>query len=182
MRGERADERAHDPSLPGMHHAVLVMFGDTIETIELMSIIPDSNSNVLTLAEANAALLEVVKLVEQLQQLQRAMLTHEQQREELTNKLSGGNGHSKSALQDQIDAGIAQHDQLVAEGEDTFDRLNQCGAMLKDLESGLIDFYGERNGAVILLCWRQGEALRVQYWHTLEGGFAGRQPVDDLIR
>ena len=54
--------------------------------------------------------------------------------------------------------------------------------MLKDLESGLVDFYGERAGTMICLCWRLGEALRVQYWHTLEGGFAGRQPIDDLIR
>ena len=143
---------------------------------------PDANPQILTLAQANAALPQVRQLLERLQQLQRAMLAHEQQREELTNKLSGGNGHSKSALQDQIDAGIAQHDQLVAEGEEIFHQLNQGGAMLKDLESGLIDFYGERAGELIFLCWRLGEELRVQFWHTLEGGVAARQPVDDLLR
>ena len=148
----------------------------------LMPTIPDSNPKVLTLAEANAALPQVIQLVERLQQLQRAILDHEQQREELTSKLAGGNGHSKTALQDQLHAGIARYDQLVAEGEATFNQLSTCGAMLKDLESGLVDFYGERAGQPIFLCWRLGEEMRVQYWHTLEGGFAGRQPVDDLIR
>ncbi len=60
-------------------------------------------------------------------------------------------------------------------------QLHASGAMLKDLETGLVDFYGKRGGEVILLCWRMGEALRIAYWHTLEGGFAGRQPVDALI-
>ena len=143
---------------------------------------PDSNPRVLSLAQANAALPQVIQLVERLQQLQRAMLEGEQQREELTNKLAGGNGHSKTSLQDQLHAGIARYDQLVAEAEATFNQLSQCGAMLKDLENGLVDFYGERAGESIFLCWRLGEEMRVQHWHTLEGGFAGRQPVNALIR
>ena len=143
---------------------------------------PEPDPKILTLAQANAALAKVLRLVERLQQLQHAMRDSEQQREALTNTLAGGNGHSQTALQDQLHAGTARHDQLVAEAETTFNALSACGAMLKDLESGLVDFYGERAGTPILLCWRLGEEARVQYWHTLEGGFAGRQPVDDLIR
>ncbi len=142
----------------------------------------ESDPKIFTLAQANAALPKVLQLVERLQQLQRVMLDHDQQREELTNKLAGGNGHSQTALQDQLHAGIARYDQLAAEAEATFNQLSTCGAMLKDLESGLVDFYGERVGERIFLCWRLGEEMRVQYWHTLEGGFAGRQPIDELIR
>ena len=143
---------------------------------------PESDPKILTLAQANAALPKVLQLIERLQQLQRATLESEQQREELTSKLAGGNGHSQTALQDQLHAGTARYDQLTAEAEATFNQLSMCGAMLKDLESGLVDFYGERAGKMIYLCWRLGEELRVQYWHTLEGGFAGRRPIDDLIR
>ena len=143
---------------------------------------PESDPQILSLAQANAALPQAMPLIERLQQLQRAILESEQQREELTSKLAGGNGHSRTALQDQLHAGTARHDQLVADAEKTFNELSVCGAMLKDLESGLVDFYGQRAGEMICLCWRLGEALRVQYWHTLEGGFAGRQPVDALIR
>ncbi len=143
---------------------------------------PDSNPKVLTIVQANAALPKVIELVERLQQLQRAILDVQEQREGLADKLGSGNGHSKAALQDQLHAGTARHDQLVAEAETTFTRLGECGAMLKDLETGLVDFYGERAGQMIFLCWRLGEELRVQYWHTFDGGFAGRQPVDELIR
>jgi len=132
-----------------------------------MSATPESNPEVLTLAEVNAVLPEVRQLLERLQGLQRAMADGKEQREELTKKLAGGNGHSRTAL---------------ADAEAAFNTLSACGAMLKDLESGLVDFYGERAGEVILLCWRLGEEQRIQCWHTLEGGFAGRQPVDDLIK
>ena len=137
---------------------------------------------ILTIAEVNAVLPEVHELLERLQGLQRALADGEAQREALTKKLAGGNGHSQAVLQDQLHAGTARQDQVVAEAEATFNALSACGAMLKDLENGLVDFYGAREGEVILLCWRLGEELRIQCWHTLEGGFAGRQPVDDLIK
>ena len=132
----------------------------------------ESNPEILTLAEANVALPKVRQLLERLQGLQRAIVDGEEQREGLAEKLADGNGHSRATLQDQ----------LVAEAEATIKELSACGAMLKDLESGLVDFYGERAGELILLCWRLGEEPRLQYWHTLEGGFSARQPVDDLIR
>ena len=143
---------------------------------------PESKPRILTLAEANAALPKVRRLLERLQELQRAIADSEQRREELTEELAAGNGHSKVALQDQLHAGTARQDQLVAEAEVTFNQLSACGAMLKDLENGLVDFYGGRAGEMIFLCWRLQEAMRIGYWHTLEGGFASRRPVDDLIR
>ena len=148
----------------------------------LMPATPESDPKILTLAQANIALPQVLQLIERLQQLQRAIAECQQPREELTNQLAGGNGHSQTARQDQRQVGRARYDQLVAEAEAAFNQLSQCGAMLKDLESGLVDFYGERAGQGICLCWRLGEAMRIQYWHTLEGGFAGRQPIDELIR
>lgn len=146
-----------------------------------MSTTPESTPEILTLAEANTALPKVEELIEHLQELQRAMADGAALREELTKQLSWGNGQARTAVQDQLHAGTARQDQVVAAAEAAFTQLNASGAMLKDLESGLVDFFGERAGDVILLCWRQGEAPRIQYWHTLEGGFAGRQPVDALI-
>ena len=34
------------------------------------------------------------------------------------------------------------------------------------------------DGDLVLLCWRRGES-RIEYWHTLEAGFRGRQPLDE---
>ena len=143
---------------------------------------PEPTPKILTLAEANAALPKVREFLERLQQLQCELADGEQERQDLAEKMGWGNGQARTALQDQLHAGTARHDQLVAEAEATFSQFNGCGAMLKDLESGLVDFYGKRDGDVVFLCWRLGEEMQIRYWHTLEGGFAGRQPVDGLIR
>jgi hypothetical protein len=50
------------------------------------------------------------------------------------------------------------------------------GVQVKDVETGLIDFPTEIDGEPALLCWRVGEE-RIEFWHTLDGGFAGRRPI-----
>jgi hypothetical protein len=54
--------------------------------------------------------------------------------------------------------------------------LNEQGIVLRDPESGLIDFPSRRDGREVFLCWRLGEA-DVGYWHGPETGFAGRRPL-----
>ncbi|MBX8636484.1 MAG: DUF2203 family protein [Thermoplasmata archaeon] len=55
--------------------------------------------------------------------------------------------------------------------------INALGVVLKNPDTGLIDFYSSREGQVIFLCWQRGEP-EVRYWHTLEGGYAGRRPLE----
>jgi len=50
------------------------------------------------------------------------------------------------------------------------------GIEVKDFDRGLCDFPHLRDGRVVFLCWEKGED-RVEWWHELEGGFAGRQPL-----
>ena len=52
------------------------------------------------------------------------------------------------------------------------------GVELKDLDRGLVDFPHRRDGAVVYLCWVEGEA-GIGHWHPLETGFAGRQALPD---
>ena len=56
-------------------------------------------------------------------------------------------------------------------------QLEALGIQLKDYERGLIDFPAMRDGRVVLLCWQLGEGDRIEWWHDLETGFAGRQPL-----
>ena len=51
---------------------------------------------------------------------------------------------------------------------------------MEGFEEGLVDFYTLRDDRLVFLCWRLGEP-HVTYWHDIEDGFAGRQPVDDRI-
>jgi len=50
------------------------------------------------------------------------------------------------------------------------------GCVVKDLDRGLVDFYALAGDRLVFLCWRLGEP-EITHWHTLEGGFAARQPL-----
>jgi hypothetical protein len=52
------------------------------------------------------------------------------------------------------------------------------GVDLKDPATGLLDFPTLRDGVEVYLCWRYGEQ-RVGFWHPIETGFAGRQPLEE---
>ena len=55
--------------------------------------------------------------------------------------------------------------------------LHEDGVQLKDYNRGLIDFPCMRDGRVVLLCWELGEPEKIEWWHEVEAGFAGRQPL-----
>jgi hypothetical protein len=62
--------------------------------------------------------------------------------------------------------------------KDALAEIDSIGVQVKDLETGLLDFPTRVDGELVLLCWRRGES-RIEYWHTLEAGFRGRQPLDE---
>ena len=51
------------------------------------------------------------------------------------------------------------------------------GVQLKDFARGLVDFPSMRDGRVILLCWELGEGDHIEWWHEVEAGYTGRQPL-----
>ncbi|HZS36207.1 MAG TPA: DUF2203 domain-containing protein [Polyangia bacterium] len=57
--------------------------------------------------------------------------------------------------------------------------IEQTGVQVKDLDIGLCDFLGQREGREVWLCWQYGEK-QVGFWHDLESGFAGRQPLENV--
>jgi hypothetical protein len=58
--------------------------------------------------------------------------------------------------------------------------LDRVGCVFKGFEAGLVDFYSLRDDRPVFLCWRMGEE-RIGYWHEIDSGFAGRQPIDGAI-
>lgn len=56
------------------------------------------------------------------------------------------------------------------------ERLAEEDVVLRDPQSGLVDFLGEVQGRRVWLCWRVGEE-RVAHFHELDSGFAGRKPL-----
>ena len=127
-----------------------------------------------TLAEAEALLPTITPILEEIRAARRAL---GQAEGEIARQLKPvrGNGH-------HVDAGAVQRlreeaaraaSRLEANGG----QLAALGVELKDPESGLVDFRSDRDGRIVYLCWRLGEP-RIDWWHELEAGFAGRQPLE----
>ena len=73
---------------------------------------------------------------------------------------------------------LEAHTQRVKESVAEIDSI---GVQVKDVDSGLLDFPCRIDDQVVLLCWRMGETS-IEHWHTVEGGFKSRQPVDERFR
>jgi hypothetical protein len=56
--------------------------------------------------------------------------------------------------------------------------LQELGIVVRDIDRGLIDFPAILEGREVYLCWQLDEPARIAFWHDLEAGFAGRQPLD----
>jgi len=71
-----------------------------------------------------------------------------------------------------------QREKVAEQLSQTVDEIQQTGCLVKDLDTGLVDFPSLRGGEKVYLCWKLGEA-HIGFWHGIEEGFAGRKPLDD---
>ena len=60
-------------------------------------------------------------------------------------------------------------------------QLQNLGCLVKDLDTGLVDFPTLFRGQEVYLCWKLGEAS-IEFWHDVDTGFAGRQAIDRDFR
>ena len=56
-------------------------------------------------------------------------------------------------------------------------KLEELGCLLKDIDTGLVDFPTLYRGKEVYLCWKLGETS-IGYWHRVDAGFPGRQAID----
>jgi hypothetical protein len=126
-----------------------------------------------TAAEANDALEDVRPLTEQLVGHRRTLVELQELQSSLTERIAGNGGNvdprELQDLQERLDEEVAGIARCVA-------RIHEAGALVKDLDEGLVDFPAQRQGADVLLCWRLGED-EIGYWHGLDEGFSGRKPL-----
>lgn len=59
------------------------------------------------------------------------------------------------------------------------DEVERSGVLIKDFAAGLVDFPCEHEGRIVYLCWKLGED-DLEWWHEIEDGFAGRQPIEAI--
>ncbi|HEV2582818.1 MAG TPA: DUF2203 domain-containing protein [Ktedonobacteraceae bacterium] len=125
-----------------------------------------------TREEAEALLPAIIPVLEQIRDQRRAMEQAESELGEL-HMQSRNNGHH---LHERMTRVRQTLERLIEGLQGLAGQLEQFGCVLKDPDTGLIDFLSLRDSREIYLCWRLGEA-RILYWHYLDTGFAGRQPL-----
>lgn len=108
----------------------------------------------------------LAKIFEEIQTIQEELETHAAERAEVLDSAKTNGGGSKA------DYHFAQNQKI----QRLLDQVEEKGVLVKDLERGLVDFPHLREGREVFLCWMIGEK-QIGYWHDLESGFAGRQPL-----
>ncbi len=125
---------------------------------------------------------EAESLLPRVESLLREIQMHREQVVELEERLAEqrvklmSNGHQRGDEMQRMQADI-----ISANAEITrrVRNIASLGVLVKDLDTGLIDFPTLRNGREVYLCWRLGEGSRIAWWHEVDSGFAGRQRLQD---
>jgi hypothetical protein len=126
-----------------------------------------------SVAEAREALDELRPIVELMVEHRRTLREAAEREARLSLPIAGNGGGIE---RDELAAAQAEVARVGAEVARCIDEIQQRGAIVKDLDRGLIDFPARRGGETVLLCWLLGEET-IEYWHGLEEGFAGRKPL-----
>jgi hypothetical protein len=125
-----------------------------------------------TIEEANALLPEVRAVLLQLA-VEKGRL--EQVVTTLTAHAGAGGGNGNAAHADALARSEAEMNEIGGGMRALVEHLESLDVELRDLEQGLVDFPGERDGRPVWLCWLLAEPA-VEHWHPIDEGFASRQP------
>jgi len=121
-----------------------------------------------TVEEANSLLTSVRPIVRSIQRSHRRVVSFQTvARQAAEGAESGGGGFQDGP----------RYARLLVELSTSAGQLESLGIQLKDYHQGLIDFPSMRDGRVVLLCWKADEGDRIEWWHDVEAGFAGREPL-----
>ncbi|MFN7946407.1 MAG: DUF2203 domain-containing protein [Blastocatellia bacterium] len=119
-----------------------------------------------TLKEANALLPELRRLLEGIQQ-ERRVLRRLEPHIKLAGERATENGGSPAGV---------RYITALSRITDHAHAILSLGVQIKDFDRGLCDFPHERAGEIVYLCWQYGEDT-IEWWHEIDAGFAGRQPL-----
>jgi hypothetical protein len=77
----------------------------------------------------------------------------------------------------QAEAWKNQYDSSAATLKTELERIEEIGVLVKDLDTGLVDFPTLLEDREVYLCWRVDES-DIGHWHGVDEGFAGRKAID----
>lgn len=116
--------------------------------------------------EANSLLPHVLSVFERIHAIGVDLEKHQKTLDKLHERAPGNGGSKKSSDLLTLSESITR----LMQG------LEDQGILIKDVQGGLIDFPHIREDREVFLCWKMGEK-KVAFWHEIETGFRGRQPL-----
>jgi hypothetical protein len=122
-----------------------------------------------TLVEANETLNFIRPLIDEVQRIRQKVLQNQPEAWPAIEK-SAGNGGNR--VLSNLVADFEKFDALIHE-------IQATGILIKDVNMGLLDFPALKDGREVYLCWQYGEG-EIAFWHEVEAGFAGRQPIESF--
>lgn len=103
----------------------------------------------------------------------KGMLDDHAERQGILDRLQGsevGGARDGRALHAEIET-------LTEKLTEAAGELEELGVEFKGIDLGLVDFPTTVEGELAYYCWRHGED-RIGYWHSVDGGYAGRRPLE----
>lgn len=123
-------------------------------------------TKLFTVAEANALLPRIRVIMEGMQAIRQEAMVLRPDVWPVLEKAVGNGGSRKAG---ELLVLFKQFEKLLTE-------LQGYGCELKGLEQGLVDFPAIIHGRTVYLCWQYNEP-EIKFWHDIDAGFAGRQPL-----
>lgn len=130
-----------------------------------------NHDRTVSLDEATRALPEVERILMDLREVYHSILDRQTRLDQLWTRVGDGDRTLTeiATLQESLKTSTEEFTALLGQ-------LAERGCVLRDVETGLVDFTAFAGGVPIYLCWRLGEE-GIQHWHSREEGFAGRKPL-----
>jgi hypothetical protein len=128
-----------------------------------------------TLLDAEAYLPEVEQLLRKCIEAKRAYEAAEQEIAAFVRRICFAGGMMVSP--DTIADAKRKKQMSIEAIQETVQRFEEIGCLLKDVDTGLLDFPTLYHGKEVYLCWKLGEA-GISFWHHVKDGFRGRQAID----
>ena len=120
-----------------------------------------------TFEQANAMVRMIRPMMAEILRLRQVILDRQPEVWPVVEKAAGNGGSREASLAARE---FQQLDSLVRE-------IQATGALIKDINHGLVDFPALRAEREVYLCWKYGEE-EIRFWHETDTGFASRQPWD----
>jgi hypothetical protein len=130
---------------------------------------------IFTLTEAERTLREIEPLLVEAVESRRKLSEAEEQVAQITARIQVMGG---VLVDTQLTSRLrTERETLTNSIREALEGIEATGCVVKDLDTGLLDFPAHINGEEVYLCWRLGED-RIRFWHRRNEGFAGRKPLD----